>query len=198
MKQALLTAVVTLAASTAFGQTASQAQRLFEAGQYGQVVDAVTPDSDPAVIYTAAQSYQRLGQTDQAMQAYGFLAARNEGDPWHSIGLSGQRLLGEDVEGALASAHHAVELAGAMADAHYQLALVLAKQRAWPDAATEFDRVTELNASNAYAYYYGGLMQYRAGHPDRMTNRFEMFLKLAPEAPERPEVTQTMRAALRR
>jgi hypothetical protein len=36
-------------------------------------------------------------------------------------------------------------------------------------------------------------MEYRANHPDRMANHFEQFLKLAPDAPERPEVTQIMR-----
>jgi len=37
------------------------------------------------------------------------------------------------------------------------------------------------------------LMHYRANRPDRMANHFEQFLKLAPEAPERPEVTQIMK-----
>jgi len=36
-------------------------------------------------------------------------------------------------------------------------------------------------------------MEYRAGRPDRMANHFEAFLRLAPEAPERPEVIQIMR-----
>jgi len=70
---------------------------------------------------------------------------------------------------------------------------VLAKRQEWQAAATEFDRVTEINPSNAYAHYYGGLMHYRANRPDRMANHFEQFLKLAPEAPERPEVTQIMK-----
>ena len=44
-----------------------------------------------------------------------------------------------------------------------------------------------------HAQYYGGLMHYRAGRPDRMAARFEQFLRLAPEAPERPEVMQIMK-----
>ena len=36
-------------------------------------------------------------------------------------------------------------------------------------------------------------MHYRANRPDRMAIHFEQFLKLAPEAPERPEVLQIMR-----
>jgi hypothetical protein len=36
-------------------------------------------------------------------------------------------------------------------------------------------------------------MHYRANRPDRMANHFEQFLKLAPDAPERPEVMQIMK-----
>ena len=93
----------------------------------------------------------------------------------------------------LKTAREAVEKAGDLADAHYQLGLVLANASEWAAAAAEFDRVAEINPSLAYAYYYGGLMHYRANRPDRMANRFEQFLKLAPNAPERPEVVQIMR-----
>ena len=193
MKKTTLTFVLTFTASAVFAQNASQVQKLFEAGEYQRVVDAAQPDGDPAVLYTAAQSHQKLGENDQALQTYGALASRDEGDVWHFIGLSAQQLMQDDTEGALGSARQAVEMNGGMAETHYQLGLVLAKRQEWPAAAAEFDRVTEINPSNAYAHYYGGLMQYRASRPDRMANHFEQFLKLAPDAPERPEVTQIMR-----
>jgi tetratricopeptide (TPR) repeat protein len=193
MKHILLSVTLTLTTSTVFAQDTSQVQKLFEAGQYQRVVESAQADGNPAVLYTAAQSHQKLGENDQAMEKYAALAARDESDIWHFIGLSGQQLMQEDVEGALASARHAVEMDGNMADAHYQLGLVLAKRQEWDAAAAEFDRATEINPSNAYAHYYGGLMHYRANRPDRMANHFEQFLKLAPEAPERAEVTQIMR-----
>jgi tetratricopeptide (TPR) repeat protein len=193
MKTTLFTVVLALMAPVAFAQNASQVQKLFEAGQYQRVVDSAQPDGDPAVLYTAAQSRQKLGETDAALETYGALAARGEGDAWHFIGLSGQQLLRDDVDGAVESARRAAAIAGTMPEAHYQLGLVLAKRQEWQAAAAEFDRVTELNPSNAYAHYYGGLMHYRANRPDRMANHFEQFLKLAPEAPERPEVMQIMR-----
>jgi tetratricopeptide (TPR) repeat protein len=193
MKKTTLTFVLTFTASVVFAQNASQVQKLFEAGEYQRVVDAAQPDGDPAVLYTAAQSHQKLGENDQALQTYGALASRDEGDVWHFIGLSAQQLMQDDTEGAVASARQAVAMNGGMAEAHYQLGLVLAKRQEWQAAATEFDRVTEINPSNAYAHYYGGLMHYRASRPDRMANHFEQFLKLAPDAPERPEVTQIMK-----
>jgi len=193
MKKTLLTVVLAMASTVAFAQSASQVQKLFEAGQYQRVVESAQPDGDPAVLYTAAQSHQKLGETDLALETYGALAARSTGDAWHFIGLSGQQLIQDDVNGARESARHAVEIAGDMSAAHYQLGLVLAKRQEWPPAAAEFDRVTELSPSHAYAHYYGGLMHYRANRPDKMANHFEQFLKLAPDAPERPEVMQIMR-----
>ena len=193
MKKITLTFVLTLATSTAFAQNASQVQKLFEAGQYQRVVEAAQPGGDPAVLYTAAQSHQKLGENDRALETYGALASRGDGDVWHFIGLSAQQLMQDDVDGALASARQAVESDGGLAEAHYQLGLALAKRQEWQQAAAEFDRVTEINPSNAYAHYYGGLMHYRANRPDRMANHFEQFLKLAPDAPERPEVLQIMR-----
>ena len=82
---------------------------------------------------------------------------------------------------------------GRLPDAHFQLGLVLAKREDWRGAAEAFDRTTQLGPSMAYAHYYGGLMHYRAGRPDRMAIHFEQFLKLAPDAPERPEVLQIMK-----
>jgi tetratricopeptide (TPR) repeat protein len=166
---------------------------MFEAGQFQQVVDAAQAESEPAVLYTAAQSQQKLGANDQAAELYRQLAERSEGDAWHFIGLSGKQLVEGDANEALESARQAVAADPGNADAHFQLGLVLAKRQSWSEAAAAFDRTTELNPSHAYAHYYGGLMHYRAKRPDEMAIHFEQFLKLAPEAPERPEVLQTMR-----
>ncbi len=179
--------------AVALAQDAASVRKMYEAGRYQQVVESSSEGSAPAVVYTAAQSYQKLGASDQAREAYGQLAARPEGDPWHSIGVSGQQLLDDQTDAALGSAREAVAQAGNLPEAHYQLGLVLAKREDWRGAAEAFDRAGQLNPGMAYAHYYGGLMHYRAGRPDRMAIEFESFLKLAPEAPERPEVLQIMR-----
>jgi len=182
-----------LVPALAGAQDAAEVRKLYEAGRYQQVVEASGDTDTPAVVYTAGQSHQKLGATDQARETYGQLAARAEDDPWHFIGLSAQQLLDEQTDAALASATQAVAMAGRLAEAHFQLGLVLAKQEDWRAAADAFDRAAEINPALAYAHYYGGLMHYRAGRPDRMAIHFEQFLKLAPEAPERPEVMQIMR-----
>ncbi|HEV8318443.1 MAG TPA: tetratricopeptide repeat protein [Vicinamibacterales bacterium] len=193
MKKTIWTAFLILAPVTVLAQDPAQVQKLFEAGQYQQVVESTRGNADPAVLYTAAQSQQKLGAVDQAVELYGRLAERSSDDPWSLVGRSARQLVQDDANGALESANRAVSIASNMPEAHYQLGLVLAKLQRWREAAAAFDRASELNPSLAYAHYYGGLMHYRANRPDRMAIHFEQFLKLAPEAPERPEVNQIMR-----
>lgn len=190
-------AVFALPLHAAFAQDPVQTQKLFEAGQYQQIVESTSPEAPPAALYLAAQSQQKLGANEQAAEMYTRLASRPEGDPWRLIGQSGQQLLQGDAESAHASAQQAVAAAGDSPEAHYQLGLVEAKRQSWSAAAAAFDRAAELNPSSAYAHYYGGLMHYRAKRPDQMAIHFEQFLKLAPEAPERPEVLQIMKTVRR-
>ena len=192
MKQLLFAFVLALSPAFAFAQDPGQVQRLFEAGNHQQVVEAASADAPPAVLYTAAQSYQKLGNDGQALEAYRKLAALPEQDVWHWIGVAGQSLLEGNNDGALDAARRAVDT-GNTAEANFQLGLVQARRQDWRDAAEAFERASEMDPSNAYAHYYGGLMQYRAGRHDRMAIHFEQFLRLAPEAPERPEVMQIMK-----
>lgn len=194
MKTVLATAIVTwLGVAPALAQDPGEIQRLFEAGRFQQVVEATNPDSPPDVLYTTAQSQQKMGATDQAMQTFSRLAERPEGDPWRFIGLSGRQLTEGNVEAAVASGRQAVAMAGDLPQAHFQLGLALARAQQWNEAAAAFDAASERQPNNAYAHYYGGMMHYRANRVDRMAVHFEQFLKLAPEAPERPEVMSIMR-----
>ena len=174
-------------------QDGAAVRQMFEAGQYQQVIEIADGTASPGALYAAAQSHQKLGATSEAREAFGQLAARPEVDAWHFVGLSGQQLLDGQTEAARQSAQQGTEMAGDLPDAHYQLGLVMARRQEWRDAAEAFDRAAELSPGHAYAHYYGGLMHYRASRPDRMAIHFEQFLKLAPEAPERPEVLQIMR-----
>jgi tetratricopeptide (TPR) repeat protein len=193
MKRTLFTVVLVLAPMAALAQDASQTQRMFEAGKYQQVVETTSDNAPPAVLFTAAQSHQKLGATDQALQTYRRLTDLPESDPWHFVGQSAQQLLEGQNDGALDAARRAVGMDGNLPAAQYQLGLVLARRQDWREASEAFDRASDLDPANAYAHYYGGLMHYRANRPDRMANHFEQFLKLAPEAPERPEVLSIMK-----
>ena len=193
MTKLIAAVVATLLPTLAMAQDPGEIQRLFEAGRYQQVVDSTTPASPPEVLYTTAQSQQKMGANDQAAQTFSRLAERPEGDPWHFIGLSGRQLVEGNADAAAASARQAVAMAPDFPSAHFQLGLALARLQQWPDAAAAFDAASDRQPTNAYAHYYGGMMHYRANRVDRMAVHFEQFLKLAPEAPERPEVMSIMR-----
>jgi tetratricopeptide (TPR) repeat protein len=193
MKKLFALALAGCLSTSAFAQDPGEVRKMFEAGQYQQVVEATTPEAPPPVLYTAAQSHHKLGATDQAIGIYRRLAELPEGDPWRFIGLSGQQLLEDQLDAATESAQQAINVNGDLPEAHFQLGLVQAKRQQWREAAAAFDRAIEIDPGMAYGHYYGGLMHYRAKQPDRMAVRFEHFLKLAPQAPERPEVMQIMR-----
>ena len=198
MRTRVVTALASLLIPAAvLAQDPAQIQRLYESGKYQQVVDSTTPDSPPDVLFTTAQSQQRLGANDQAAQTFSRLAERPEADPWHFIGLSGRQLIEGNVDAAIASARQAAAIAPDLPYSHFQLGLSLARQQAWAEAAAEFDAASERQPANAYAHYYSGMMHYRANRIDRMAVHFDQFLKLAPEAPERPEVTSIMRTLQR-
>lgn len=172
---------------------AAEIRELFEAGQYQQVIEAAGPEAEPAIIYAAVLSHQKLGAADQASEMAARLAALPPENGWHFVGLSASQLSSNQIDEALASAESAVTIAGSLPQAHHQRGLVLARRQAWREAALAFDREAELDPMEAYAFYYGGLAHYRANRSDLMAVRFERFLKLAPKAPERPEVMQIMR-----
>jgi len=194
MKTIRFVLTIALLAGPALAQDATQVRKLFEAGQYQAVIDMnASPETSPEVAYMAAQSEQKVGNKGAAVAMYGRLAGLPEGNPWRLIGLSGHHLLANDNDQAREFAQQAVTAAPDLPEAHYQLGLVLARVLDWGGAAVAFDRAAELNPGMAYAHYYGGLAHYRASRPDRMAIHFEQFLRLAPDAPERPEVTQIMR-----
>lgn len=151
----LLLPVTVLLPDTAIAQDGAGVRRLFEAGQYQQVIESADGAGSPEALYAAAQSHQKLGAANEARETYGRLAARPEGDVWHFIGLSGQALLDDQTDAANEAARRATAMAGTLSDTHYQFGLVLAKREDWLGAAGAFDRAAELSPGYAYAHYYG-------------------------------------------
>jgi tetratricopeptide (TPR) repeat protein len=177
----------------AHAQEPSAVQRAFEAGQYQQAVDAAAASPDPASLFIGALSAQKLNASDRATTLLDQLAQRPATDAWHSVGLAAKQLLAGDAEAALESARRAEAADPALPEASYTLGLVLINRQDWAGAAAAFDRASMKNPSFAHAYYYAGVSHNRASRPDLMAARFERFLKLAPDAPERTEVQQIMR-----
>ena len=184
-----------LSISVAVAAQDATPQKLFESGKYQEAADAVKaqPDAPPDQVYLRALAHRKLGQNEDAKQAFGALAGAAEGSVWREIGQSGTALVDGNVDGALAAATKAAEIDGNSAPARYQLGVVESARDNQAQAAEAFARAAELDPQMAYAHYMAGMSFYKAKRVDKMANYFDSFLKLAPMAPERPAVQSIMK-----
>ena len=168
-------------------------QKLFESGKYQEAVDTVKKRSDasPEDVYVRALAHRKLNQNDDAKEAFGALARRD--GAWKEIGNSGTAMIDGNMDDAAAAARRAVDADGNSAQARFQLGLVESARNNQQQAADAFAKATELDSQMAYAHYEAGMAFYKAKKVDRMAVYFENFLRLAPNAPERPAVQSIMK-----
>jgi tetratricopeptide (TPR) repeat protein len=175
------------------GQSFADVRKLYDAGQYEQVVSAAHDDQQLRLTYLAAQSQQKLSHQDDARKLYERLAARDESDPWRDVGRSGLALLSGNISEAVEAANRAVAHGDSLPEAHFQRGLALNLQGDMAGAAAAFDKASQLDQEWAYAHYYAGLLYSKAKRVDLTASHFDRFLRLAPQAPERAEVQSIMR-----
>jgi tetratricopeptide (TPR) repeat protein len=188
----LALAVVTMlsvAAARAYAQDSPR--QLYEAGKYQAAVDKSAGDNSPASQYLNGLSHLKLNQPDAANEAFRKLEGGDEA--WKAVGQSAVALTDNNKDAALAAARSAVSHNAKLAEAQYQLGLVLDATGDNAGAAEAFAKAADDNPQMAYALYYAGMNFYEIKRVDRMAVYFEGFLKLAPNAPERPAVESIMR-----
>lgn len=195
-----VTALVVAAAAVVFGQSPDNpkkpledARKLFDAGEYQKVLDAVASSDDPHLMYLVAQTQQKLRKQDETKQAYEKLSGRPDTDAWHAIGQSGIAMLESKPEDAATAAEKATSIDGSLAEAYYQRGLALSAREQMADAAAAFQKATELDQNWAYAHYYAGIAYSKVKRPDLTASHFQNFLRLAPKAPERGQVQSILR-----
>jgi tetratricopeptide (TPR) repeat protein len=183
------------AAGQATPQEEASARKYFETGRFEQVIEtaAADPASPQDVRYLAAQSLVRLDRPAEARASFATLVTEHEGDPWRAIGESGIAMIDRDLERALASAQQATELAPDLFYAHYQLGRVQLERGEHAAAAEALERAMVIDPSFAYAHYHAGMAYNKLRRVDRMAEHFRMFVRLAPEAPERQAVETILR-----
>lgn len=164
-------------------------RKLFEAGKYPDVIARTPADAPPDAQYVKGLAHLKLNQADAAKEAFG----RLDGGAWKAVGQSAVAMADGNQDAALAAARAAVSENPGLAEAQYQLGSVLEARNERPAAADAFVKATEANPQMAYAHYHAGMNFYEAKRVDRMAVYFENFLKLAPNAPERPAVESIMR-----
>ena len=133
----------------------------------------------------------RLKQPDEAKESFRRLERADEA--WKAVGESAVALVDGNRDAALEAARAAVDRNQGLAEAQYQLGVVLEARGDRPAAADAFVKATQANPQMAYAHFYAAMNYYEAKRVDRMAVYFENFLKLAPNAPERPAVESIMR-----
>ena len=165
----------------------------FDAGRYSETIQAIPADAGDDMKYLAAQAHLRLHQQGEAKALFAQLGGGDENNAWTFVGRAAAAQVDGDAAGSEAAARRAVEMNGELAEAHYQLGQSLYATSNWAGAAEAFAHTPQMAPGNAYAHYYAGQSFYRAKRMDRMAQHFEYFLKLAPDAPERPQVEAVMR-----
>jgi tetratricopeptide (TPR) repeat protein len=194
-----LLATLLVFAFSATSQPAAQEQagvrKLYETGRFAEAAEAAAADpaSPHDVRYLAAQSLVRLERAGEARERYASFLSESGEDPWHAIGESGIAMLDGDFGRAAAAARRATELAPDLFYGHYQLGRAQFEGGQPAPAAEAFERAMQIDPSFAYAHYYAGMAYNKLRRPDRMSEHFRMFVRLAPEAPERQAVETILR-----
>jgi tetratricopeptide (TPR) repeat protein len=182
--------LIVLPAAAARSTAQENARKVFEAGKYQAVVEQTASDDSPAAQYLKGLAHLKLNQPDVAKEAFGRLAAD---EAWKSVGQSAIALADGNQDAALAAAQAAVASNPGLAEAQFQLGVVLEAKGDHAGAAEAFVKATQANPQMAYAHYFAGMNFYEIKRIDQMAVYFENFLKLAPNAPERPAVESVMR-----
>ena len=172
---------------------ASVTQSLFESGRYREVLNRETADAVSAeAIWFVANSHLRLGEIDEARREFARLPTVDPGPSWRVVADLALALLANEPEALDRARMDAVPFPD---DPFVQFGLGLAhaNRSDFAGAAEAFDRCVQANPRFAYAYYNAGLAYDRVNRSDLMAIRLEMFQRLAPAAPEQPEVETILR-----
>lgn len=71
---------------------------------------------------------------------------------------------------------------------------VYAKQEKWTEAVQDLEKAVKLDPMQPYNHYYLGVAYSKTKRPDKMVEHLQMFLKLAPNAPEAPKCKALLQA----
>ena len=183
--------------ATAPGVSTNSVQGLYESGRYQEVVNGVGAGNRSAqALWFAAQSSFRLGQRAEAASQFAQLPEAGGSAAWQAVSDLALALLRDDA-GEIDRGRQTAAAFPGDPFVQYELGLAHARRGDMAAAAEAFDRVTQADPRFAYGYYNGGLAYDRLNRTDLAITRLEMFVRLAPDAPERPEVAsilQTVRA----
>lgn len=185
-------AIAVLISSAAVASAQDSSQKLFEAGNYGAVVERASSGS-PEDIYLAGLAHHKAGNADGAGNEFRRLQEQGD-EAWKSIGASGAAMVGGDGGGAVEAGRRATEQAGDNPFAHYQLGLAAFLAGDNDTAAAAMSRATELKPDFAYAHYYAGQAFQKQRNMSKAGEHYQYFLRLAPDSPDRMAIQAIVRS----
>ena len=189
---AVWSVAVVMAVTSTVASAQSESQKLFEAGNYGAVVERGSSGA-PEDIYLAGLAHFKAGNNDGAGGE--FRRLQEQGDEgWKSIGASAAAMAGGDGGGAVEAGRRATEQAGDNPYAHYQLGISALSAGDVDTAASELERATQLKPDFAYAHYYAGQAFQKQRNISKAGEHYQYFLRLAPDSPDRAAIQAIVRS----
>jgi tetratricopeptide (TPR) repeat protein len=170
-------------------------QALYESGRD---VDVVSRAAGTGVrseeVWFAAQSLLRMGQRGEAGEQFRRLRDTAESDAFKRAAEVALARLGGQPDAMQTAQAAAAEFPN---DPYVQFESgITSSLQGDPTRASQaFDAALNASPMFAYAYYYSGLAYDKLNRADLMVTRLETFMRLAPSAPERPQVESVVRAA---
>jgi tetratricopeptide (TPR) repeat protein len=170
-------------------------QALFEAGRDDEVITrAATPGLPSAEAWFGAQSMLRMGQRGEAMEQFRRLQDGGDSDAIRRAAQVAVARLSNETDAAAVAQQAAVAQPNDPF-VQFEVGVTFAQLGDYAAAAQAFDASLSASPTMAYAHYQAGLAYNRLNRPDLTVTRFETFVRLAPSAPERPQVDTILRAA---
>ncbi len=108
--------------------------------------------------------------------------------------LARARMAQKQFDGAQSDLDMALKIAPKDPDVYLQRGKLGIHREDFSSAGRELDMALKLAPKNAYAHYYAAIAFSNTGRPDRMADHFQMFLRLAPDAPEAAKVRSLLRS----
>ncbi len=188
--------------STAAADTQTGIQ-LYQAGKYkeaaaelGQVVKE-NPDDRRARYYLGLSLLHQEQYSEAESQ---FLAAEKEtaagSDPaldQIKVGLARAQMDQKDYDQASASLEAARGVNPNNPDIYVYRGKLELLRESYDAAIEQLQKAIEMDPKSAYAHYYAGMAYSKTRRPDKMVAEFQMFLKLAPNAPEAAKVRSLLK-----
>jgi tetratricopeptide (TPR) repeat protein len=184
------TALTVSAASVEEGAQLLQEKKYAEAENVLRAAVGESPDSADANYYLGVA----LVEQEKYGEAEGVLQKAVEQKPEARVSLAKAYMMQDKLDDALRELAAAEPALPDNSDLYLNRGMILLKQEKYADASTQLNRAVELNPMSAYAHYYLGMASSRLRRTDLMIKHFQLFLELAPDAPEAARVRSLLRS----